>query len=84
MQIANQVFELSLEDAESIRRACGKKIKKDMEIWKPRIYEQAEKLGLGTDLADFLLGRLSCFSRLFVQFKPQCKLRISGSHYSIL
>ena len=33
MQIANQVFELSLEDAESIRRACGKKIKKDMEIW---------------------------------------------------
>ena len=56
MQIANQVFELSLEDAESIRRACGKKIKKDMEIWKPRIYEQAEKLGLGTDLADFYWG----------------------------
>ena len=53
MQIANRVFGLSLEDAEAIRRACGKKIKQDMEIWEPRIYEQAEKLGIDKDVTDF-------------------------------
>lgn len=53
MKIANAVFQLPLEDSESIRRACGKKIKKDMDLWKPIIYKQAEKLNIDIDVADF-------------------------------
>lgn len=53
MKVASEVFGLTLEDAEAIRRACGKKKREEMSKWEHRIYEQATKLGLDRSLADF-------------------------------
>lgn len=53
MQAANKVFGFSLEEAEIIRKCVGKKLTKEMKKWKPRVYEQAKKLGLDKSLADF-------------------------------
>jgi hypothetical protein len=46
MQIAKEVFELTLDDAEQIRRACGKKKIDDMNKYKDIIYNQGQKLGI--------------------------------------
>ncbi len=52
MQCAHEVFGLSLEDAEGIRRACGKKIKEDMMKYQGLIFSQAEKLNLPKETAE--------------------------------
>ena len=46
MQIAKEVFGLSLDDAEQIRRACGKKKVEDMNKYKDIIYNKGQKLGI--------------------------------------
>lgn len=53
MQIAAEVFGLTLLDAESIRRAVGKKDKEKMKLWEPIIYEQAKKLSIPEGVAKF-------------------------------
>ena len=53
MRVAHEVFGLSLQNAEQIRKACGKKKMKEMQKWKSKIYKQAEKLKLDESLADF-------------------------------
>lgn len=53
MRLAAEVFGLTLLDAEAIRRACGKKKKEEMEVWEPKIYEQAKKLNIPDDVAKF-------------------------------
>lgn len=58
MAIANQIYGLTLEDADEIRRACGKKKKKDMEVWEPRVREQGEKLGIPEEITDWYWGAL--------------------------
>ncbi len=44
MRIASEVFELSLGDADNIRKATGKKKKDEMEKYKEIIFNQGEKL----------------------------------------
>jgi DNA-directed DNA polymerase III PolC len=53
MQIANKVFELTLEEAETLRRIVGKKKADEMPAWKNRIYEAGESLGLEESISDF-------------------------------
>lgn len=52
MKIASEVFELSLDDAELIRRAVGKKKIKEMEKFKAIIEKQGNKLNI-PDAAQF-------------------------------
>lgn len=58
MQIANKVFGLTLEEAEILRRIVGKKKTEEMPSWKKRIYQAAEKLGLGEEISDFYWNAL--------------------------
>jgi len=58
MQIANKVFELTLEEAEILRRIVGKKKVDEMPQWKDRIYEAGEKLGLDERISDFYWNAL--------------------------
>lgn len=53
LAIANKVFGLELSEAETLRRIIGKKKISEMAVWKPRIFEQAEKLKLEDGLADW-------------------------------
>ena len=53
MQIANKVFGLTLEEAETLRRIVGKKKVEEMPKWKDRIYDAAEDLGLDGVISDF-------------------------------
>lgn len=53
MRVASEVFGLSLEDAEAIRRACGKKKREEMQKWESRIYEQAKLRKIDISIADF-------------------------------
>ncbi len=53
MQIANKVFGLSLEEAETLRRIVGKKKVEEMPKWKDRIYDAAKSLGLDDQISDF-------------------------------
>lgn len=52
MRIAHEVFELSLLDAETIRRVVGKKLSKEMAPFEEKIKEQGRKLGIES-AADF-------------------------------
>ena len=58
MQIANKVFGLTLEEAETLRRIVGKKKVDEMPKWRDRIYQAAENLGLDSQISDFYWGAL--------------------------
>jgi|14_taG_2_1085336.scaffolds.fasta_scaffold04929_2 DNA polymerase-3 subunit alpha len=58
MQIANKVFGLTLEEAETLRRIVGKKKTDEMPKWKDRIYQAAEDLGLDAQISDFYWSAL--------------------------
>lgn len=53
MQIAHQVFGLTLEDAETLRRIVGKKKVDQMPAWRDKIFEAGEKQGLGEGISEF-------------------------------
>jgi len=53
MRVCHEVFGLSLLDAESVRRACGKKKKEEMEIWEPVIFSNAKEKGIPESVAKF-------------------------------
>lgn len=59
MRIAHEVFGFTKDDAESLRRAIGKKKKDEIPVWESRIYEAAEKLGVDSKVADFYWKALS-------------------------
>jgi len=58
MQIANKVFGLTLEEAETLRRIVGKKKADEMPKWRDRIYQAAEDLGLDSQISDFYWSAL--------------------------
>ena len=58
MQIANKVFGLSLEDAETLRRIVGKKKFQEMMPWKEKIYEAGAEQGLDQKVSDFYWNAL--------------------------
>ena len=58
MQIANKVFGLSLEEAETLRRIVGKKKVDEMPAWKNKIYEAGEKQGIEEKISDFYWNAL--------------------------
>ena len=58
MQIANKVFGLSLEEAETLRRIVGKKKADEMPAWKNKIYEAGEKQGIEEKISDFYWNAL--------------------------
>lgn len=53
MRVCHEVFGLSLLDAESVRRATGKKKKEEMEVWKPVIFDNAKAKGIPEEVAKF-------------------------------
>lgn len=53
MRVCHEVFGLSLLDAESVRRATGKKKKEEMEVWKPVIFENAKSKNIPEEVAKF-------------------------------
>lgn len=53
MRIAHEVFGLSLEDAEMIRRACVKKKKKEIKKWESKIRSQGKELNIEKSIIDF-------------------------------
>ena len=58
MQIAHNVFGLSLEEAEVLRRIVGKKKVDEMPKWKDRIYDAAQSRSLSEEIADFYWNSL--------------------------
>lgn len=53
MQIGHQVFKLTLEETESLRKAVGKKLPEKMAEFEEIIYKNAEKNGVKKEAADF-------------------------------
>lgn len=53
MRVAHEVFGLSLEDAEQIRRATGKKKPEEMRKWESKIRSQGKKLHIDQSVIDF-------------------------------
>ena len=53
MQVANQVFGMSLEEAETLRRDVGKKKLDKIPFWEAKIFSAAEKLGFETRIPEF-------------------------------
>lgn len=58
MQIANRVFKLSLDDAETLRRIVGKKKVAEMPAWRSKIFQAANENGLTEDLAQYYWNAL--------------------------
>lgn len=58
MQIANKVFGLTLEEAETLRRIVGKKKVDEMPEWEEKIYAAAEKLGIDEKISEFYWNAL--------------------------
>ena len=58
MFIAHEVFGLSLDEAEILRRIVGKKKRDEMPKWKDRIYQGAEDNNVDIRVADFYWGGL--------------------------
>jgi DNA-directed DNA polymerase III PolC len=58
MQIANKVFGLTLEEAETLRRIVGKKKVDEMPEWKSKIYEAGQKQGIEEKISDFYWNAL--------------------------
>lgn len=53
MFIANKVFDMTLEEAETLRRVVGKKKVDEIPAWKDKIYKAAERKGLSNQVADY-------------------------------
>ena len=53
MQVGHEVFGFSRDEAEVLRRIVGKKKVKEMEEWKPKVYDQTEKREMAKAVADF-------------------------------
>lgn len=58
MQIAHNVFGLTLEEAETLRRIVGKKKVKEMGPWKEKIFEAGRKLKLEERISEFYWNAL--------------------------
>jgi DNA polymerase-3 subunit alpha len=58
MQIANKVFGLSLEDAETLRRIVGKKKVDEMPAWRNKIFEAGSSQGLSDNICNFYWNSL--------------------------
>jgi DNA polymerase III alpha subunit len=58
MKIANKVFGLSLEDAETLRRIVGKKKVDEMPAWRDKIFDAGAKSGLSDDICEFYWNSL--------------------------
>jgi DNA-directed DNA polymerase III PolC len=58
MLIANKVFGLTLEEAETLRRIVGKKKVDEMPQWRERIFKAAEKKNLNEEVAEFYWSSL--------------------------
>lgn len=58
MQIANKVFGLSLEDAETLRRIVGKKKVDEMPAWKDKIFDAGRSQGLSENICNFYWNSL--------------------------
>lgn len=58
MQIANKVFGLTLDEAETLRRIVGKKKVEEMQEWKEKIYSSGLENNLEDRICDFYWGAL--------------------------
>lgn len=58
MQIANKVFGLSLEEAETLRRIVGKKKVDEMPAWRDKIFDAGHKQGLSDNICNFYWNSL--------------------------
>ena len=58
MQIANKVFGLTLDEAETLRRIVGKKKADEMQEWKQKIYSAGLENNLEERICDFYWGAL--------------------------
>jgi DNA-directed DNA polymerase III PolC len=58
MKISNEVFGLTLEEAEILRRIVGKKKVDEMPAWKERIYQAGEERMLNDKIVDFFWNAL--------------------------
>lgn len=56
MRVCHEVFGMSLDDAEQLRRAIGKKKEKEIPQWKDKIFKAAEKLDLPIEVAEYFWG----------------------------
>lgn len=58
MQIANKVFGLTLDEAETLRRIVGKKKAEEMQEWKQKIFSAGLENNLEERICDFYWGAL--------------------------
>lgn len=58
MKVANEVFGLTLEEAEILRRIVGKKKVEEMPAWKNKIYKAGEEKMLNEKIIDFYWNAL--------------------------
>lgn len=58
MQIANKVFGLTLDDAETLRRIVGKKKVDEMPAWKDKIFDAGRSQGLSENICNFYWNSL--------------------------
>lgn len=58
MQIANKVFGMSLEDAETLRRIIGKKKVDEMPAWREKVFEAGAKQNLSEEVCNFYWNSL--------------------------
>ena len=56
MRVCHEVFGMSLGDAEILRRDIGKKKVDEIPKWRARIFEAAEKEGIGEEVAEYFWG----------------------------
>lgn len=52
-RICQEVYKISADDAELIRRAIGKKKREEMEVWEPVLYKQGELLNIPKEVTDY-------------------------------
>lgn len=53
LQICNQVFKFTLDEAEILRRIVGKKEAKEMPAWKGKLEQRGKEIGLSKEVVDF-------------------------------
>lgn len=58
MKVANKVFGLSLEEAETLRRIVGKKKVDEMPVWRDKIFEAGREQGLSDSICSFYWNSL--------------------------
>jgi DNA polymerase III subunit alpha len=53
LQCLHKVFKFPLEDAESLRRSISKKVQKEVDAWKEKIFEAAIREGISEESANY-------------------------------